>query len=38
MDTRLDIGELKNACLILNTADYCQRTTEQVHDHDLLLP
>jgi hypothetical protein len=30
MDTRLDVSELKNACLIVNTAEYCQRTTEEV--------
>jgi hypothetical protein len=30
METRVDINELKNACLILNTAEYCQRTTEEV--------
>jgi hypothetical protein len=33
METRVDINELKNACLILNTAEYCQRTTEEVRIH-----
>ena len=30
MDSRFDIDELKNACLIVNTAEYCQATAIEV--------
>ena len=29
-DARWDINEVKNACLIINTADYCQTTAQEV--------
>ena len=29
MDTRFDIDELKNACLLVNTAEYCQVTATE---------
>ena len=35
METRFDQQEFKNACLIINTADYCQATAEEVR---LLSP
>ena len=33
MDTRFDTNELKNACLVINTADYCYTTTQEVCSH-----
>lgn len=30
MDSRLDMSELKHACLLVNTADYCQTTALEV--------
>lgn len=30
MDVRYDISEIKNACLIINTAEYCQATAQEV--------
>lgn len=30
MESRFDINEIKRACLIINTADYCQTTASEV--------
>lgn len=30
MEVRYDVNELKNACLLVNTADYCQTTALEV--------
>lgn len=30
VETRLDINELKNACVLINTADYCHNTAMEV--------
>ena len=30
METRYDVTELKNACTLINTADYCQTTALEV--------
>ncbi|KZT29143.1 hypothetical protein NEOLEDRAFT_1056915 [Neolentinus lepideus HHB14362 ss-1] len=32
MDARWDRGELKNACMLINTADYCQRTAAELEE------
>ncbi|KAI0048281.1 hypothetical protein FA95DRAFT_1588772 [Auriscalpium vulgare] len=31
-DTRYDIKEIKNACSIINTADYCQTTAQELEE------
>ena len=36
MDTRYDPNELRNACLLINTSDYCQVTASQVFLLDHL--
>lgn len=30
MDTRFDPSEVRNACVLINTADYCQTTAQEV--------
>jgi vacuolar protein sorting-associated protein 53 len=37
MDTRIDFDELKQTCLIINTADYCQTTALAVFINYLTL-
>lgn len=37
MDTRFDPNEVKNACVLINTADYCQTTAQEV-SASLFLP
>ncbi|TFK53541.1 hypothetical protein OE88DRAFT_1655697 [Heliocybe sulcata] len=32
METRWDLGEVKNACMLINTADYCQRTAAELEE------
>ncbi|THH12677.1 hypothetical protein EW146_g7473, partial [Bondarzewia mesenterica] len=32
MDSRWDISEVKNACLLINTADYCQTTAQELEE------
>ncbi|KII92548.1 hypothetical protein PLICRDRAFT_37313 [Plicaturopsis crispa FD-325 SS-3] len=32
MDTRFDANEIKHACLIINTADYCQTTASELEE------
>ena len=32
MDARYDISELKNACTVINTADYCQTTALELEE------
>ncbi|KAI9067270.1 hypothetical protein FKP32DRAFT_1673066 [Trametes sanguinea] len=33
MDTRYDVTELKNACTLINTADYCQTTALELEEN-----
>ena len=33
MDSRFDISELKNACTLINTADYCQTTALELEEN-----
>ncbi|KAI0358545.1 hypothetical protein OH77DRAFT_1420941 [Trametes cingulata] len=33
MDTRYDVAELKNACTLINTADYCQTTALELEEN-----
>lgn len=30
MDTRFDLDEVKQSCILINTADYCQTTALEV--------
>ena len=32
MEGRLNLQEIKNACVILNTAEYCQNTSLQLEE------
>ncbi|KAA1472828.1 hypothetical protein DENSPDRAFT_865843 [Dentipellis sp. KUC8613] len=32
METKIDLNEVKNACLIINTADYCQTTAQELEE------
>ncbi|KAI0066196.1 hypothetical protein BV25DRAFT_1988653 [Artomyces pyxidatus] len=36
-DTRYDLNEMKNACLVINTADYCQTTAQEIDDSQFQL-
>lgn len=33
MDTRYDVSELKSACTLINTADYCQTTALELEEN-----
>lgn len=33
MDARYDVTELKNACTLINTADYCQTTALELEEN-----
>jgi len=32
MDVRHDMNELRNACLVINTAEYCQTTAQELEE------